>query len=439
MRANQITEKLQKLSKFVIDSDLSSRRGVIKEINGPVIRVIMPKARIGDLCYLMEGEKNVGLAEVVGVNHPYTLLSVLNSTISLSDTVTVLPSYQPLMVKVGHELIGHVLDGFGRIINPIEEFLGEEYPVTTEAPDPMTRDIIKSPLGLGVRALDGLLTCGQGQRVGIFAAAGVGKSTLLSMICRHSAADVVVIGLVGERGREVREFIEETLGLEGMKRAVIVMATSDKNAMERVKCPMVATAIAEYFRDQGLKVLLFVDSVTRFARALREVGLAAGEPASRRGYPVSVFSQLSKLLERTGNSDKGSITAIYTVLVEGDDMNEPVADEVRSILDGHIVLSRDLASAGHFPAVDVLKSSSRVMSNIVIDEHLDASIKFRSLLAKYKEIELLIQLGEYESGTDSEADEAIRLKPQMDDFLKQKVDSASNYNDTVTQLLQTFK
>ena len=438
MSTKNVANRLSKLSRVIIESDLSTVRGIIKQINGPVLKVTMPNTRIGNLCYLMEGDRQIGTAEVVGFDHPNTLLSVLSHDVHLSTYITVVPTDHPMDVKVGDKLIGQILDGFGNPINPDLEISNKRYSVTAKAPDPMSREIITEPIGLGVKAIDGLLTCGKGQRVGIFAAAGVGKSTLLSMICANTEADIIVIGLVGERGREVREFIEHTLGTAGMAKSVVVMATSDKSAMERAKCPQVATSVAEYFRDCGKKVLLFIDSITRYARALREVGLAAGEAPVRRGYPVSVFFELSKLLERTGNSDKGSITALYTVLVEGDDMNEPIADEVRSILDGHLILSRELASAGHYPAIDILKSVSRVMPNIISEEHLQASINLRALLAKYKEIELLIQLGEYEDGSDTKADQAIQMKDMIDDFLKQPIKSKSSYQAAVQYLVDNF-
>ena len=305
-----------------------------------------------------------------------------------------------------------------------------------DPPDPMRRKVIDTPLPMGVRVLDGLLTCGEGQRMGIFAAAGGGKSTLLSMLIRNSAADIKVLALIGERGREVREFIEHDIGEEGLKQSVIVVATSERPAMERLKAAYVATAIAEYFRDRGLKVLLMMDSVTRFARAQREIGLAAGEPPTRRGFPPSVFAALPQLMERAGRSDTGSITALYTVLVEGDDMTEPVADETRSILDGHIILSRQLAQANHYPAVDVLASVSRVMNNIVDEDHLRVAGRIRELLAKYREIELLIKIGEYKQGSDPVADEANRKIDTINGTLTQGLLETSSLDETVQQMRQ---
>jgi type III secretion protein N (ATPase) len=298
----------------------------------------------------------------------------------------------------------------------------------------MQRKLIEKPISMGVRSIDGLLTCGEGQRMGIFAAAGGGKSTLLAKLIRSADVDVTVLALIGERGREVREFIEHDLGEEGMARSVLVVATSDRPAMERAKAAFVATSIAEYFRDQGKRVLLLMDSVTRFARAQREIGLAAGEPPTRRGYPPSVFAALPKLMERAGQSDKGSITALYTVLVEGDDMTEPVADETRSILDGHIILSRKLAAMNHYPAIDVLRSASRVMNQIVDNNHQVSAAHMREMLAKYEEVELLIKIGEYQHGADSRADMAIAQSDDIRAFLRQGTHELSELEETVNQL-----
>ncbi|HRE08559.1 MAG TPA: FliI/YscN family ATPase, partial [Opitutaceae bacterium] len=313
------------------------------------------------------------------------------------------------------------------------------YPVYADPPNAMARDLITQPISLGLRALDGLLTCGEGQRMGIFAAAGGGKSTLLSQIVRNTTADVVVLALIGERGREVREFLERDLGEDGVKRAVTVISTSDRPSMERLKAAYVATAVAEYFRDQGKKVLLLMDSVTRFARALREIGLAAGEPPTRRGFPPSVFATLPRLMERAGCSDKGSITALYTVLVEGDDMTEPVADETRSILDGHIVLSRKLGSANHYPAIDILASVSRLMTAIATPDHQRLAGRVRQLMAKYQEVELLVRIGEYKPGSDAVTDEAIRKIEAINGFLKQGLREKSSFSETLQAMQQLVK
>jgi len=342
-------------------------------------------------------------------------------------------------VSVGPGLLGRVLNGLG---HPIDEAVKGPiaaeayYPAEASPPMPMTRTIISKPIALGVRVLDGLLTCGEGQRMGIFAAAGGGKSTLLAALVRNTEADVVVLALIGERGREVREFIENDLGPEGMSRAVVVVSTSDRPAMERLKAGYVATAVAEYYRDQGKRVLLMMDSVTRFARALREIGLAAGEPPARRGFPPSVFATLPRLMERAGQSDRGSITALYTVLVEGDDMTEPVADEVRSILDGHIILSRKLAAANHYPAIDVLASVSRVMGAVTDREHRAAASRFRELLAKYQEVEMLIRLGEYKPGGDATADEAVAKIEPLRAFLRQGTHERSSFDEARHRLAE---
>ena len=312
------------------------------------------------------------------------------------------------------------------------------YPIYADPPPAMKRKLITKPISLGLRVLDGLITCGQGQRLGIFAAAGGGKSTLLSSIIKGTNADVCVLALIGERGREVREFIERDLGPEGMKRSVLVVSTSDKSSMERLKAAYTATAVAEYFRDQGRNVLLMMDSVTRFGRAQREIGLATGEPPTRRGFPPSVFSTLPKLMERAGNSDKGSITALYTVLVEGDDMTEPIADETRSILDGHIIISRKLASMNHYPAIDVLSSVSRVMNSIVTQEHKNVAQRVREILAKYAEIELLVQLGEYKQGADPEADFALSHIDKINAFLRQGLSEKSTFDETIKALEQVI-
>ncbi|MCK5896745.1 MAG: FliI/YscN family ATPase, partial [Cocleimonas sp.] len=318
-------------------------------------------------------------------------------------------------------------------------FFNESYPVIAPSPSPLERDIINEPMGLGVKAMDGLLTCGVGQRMGVFAGAGVGKSFFMSMLVQHAEVDVNVIALIGERGREVREFIEDALGEEGMKKTVLIVSTSDRPSIERLKAAYVATAVAEYYRDKGQNVLLMMDSLTRFARAQREIGLAAGEAPARRGFPPSVFAELPLLVERAGRSNKGSITAFYTVLVEGDDMSDPIADEIRSLLDGHIVLSRDLASKNHYPAIDILQSLSRVMPAIVHPQHKEAAAKIRSLMAKHKEIEFLVRVGEYQAGVDPEGDEALAKIDAINDFLTQKPDEVWYATDTIPQLMQILQ
>jgi type III secretion protein N (ATPase) len=348
----------------------------------------------------------------------------------------VFPAGAAQSVEVSEELRGRILDGMGRLCDggPPLAKPGVMWPIYNDPPPPMTRQIIDRPLPMRVRVLDGLLTIGEGQRVGVFAAAGVGKSTILSQLVKGAQADVRVIALIGERGREVREFVEHSLGPEGMAQSIVVCATSDRSSLERARAAYLATAIAEYFRDQGQKVLLLMDSVTRFARALREIGLSAGEPPARQGFPPSVFATLPRLLERSGMGARGSITALYTVLVEGDDMTEPIADETRSILDGHIILSRDLAAANHFPAVDVLASASRVMSMIVDPQHLKTAGRLRELMAAYKRSEILIKIGEYKKGADPVIDEALDKWPRIMQFLRQGTREFTSYEDTLSQL-----
>lgn len=420
------------------DTPTLAIKGRVTQVIGTIIKAVVPAVRIGEVCILRQpGEDFEMKAEVVGFLKDAALLTPIGDMYGISATTEVMPTGRTHMVPVGNGLLGRVLDGLGQPMDfeergPLEA--DRFYPVFADAPDPMKRRVIKDPVPLGVRAIDSLLTCGEGQRMGIFAAAGGGKSTLLGMLVKGAEVDVTVVALIGERGREVREFIEHELGEEGRRKAVIVCATSDKSSMERAKAAYVATAIAEYFRDQGKKVLFLMDSVTRFARAQREIGLAAGEPPTRRGYPPSVFATLPKLMERVGMNDKGSITALYTVLVEGDDMTEPIADETRSILDGHIVLSRALASSNHYPAIDVLASASRVQNNVIDKEHKQAAGRMRELMAKYADVELLVKIGEYKSGSDKVADEAIAKIDSIRDFLKQATKEHANMDETIARL-----
>ena len=416
-------------------------RGRVEQVVGTIIRAVVPGVKVGELCILSNPWENFTLkAEVVGFVRNVALLSPLGSCQGVSPATEVIPTGEILSVPVGEELLGRVLDGLGQPMDGGPALkTRHHYPVFAEAPNPMTRKIISRPLTLGLRSLDGMLTCGEGQRMGIFAAAGGGKSTLLSSIIKGCSAEVCVLALIGERGREVREFIEHDLGPEGRKKAVLVVSTSDRSSMERLKAAYTSTAIAEYFRDQGKSVLLMMDSVTRFGRAQREIGLAAGEPPTRRGFPPSVFSELPKLMERAGNSDKGSITALYTVLVEGDDMTEPIADETRSILDGHIVLSRKLAARNHYPAIDVQASVSRVMNAIVSKEHKKAAQRLRQILAKFAEVELLVQIGEYKKGADKEADDALAHIDKVNAFLKQGLDEKSTFEQTLEGLFEAVR
>lgn len=411
-------------------------RGRVDQVVGTIIRAVVPGVKVGELCILKNPWEEFELkAEVVGFLKNVALLSPIGSCQGVSPATEVIPTGEILSVPVGPELLGRVVNGMGEPIDGGPELrCRTHYPIYAPAPNPMTRMIISKPLTLGIRSIDGVLTCGEGQRMGIFAAAGGGKSTLLSTIIKGCTADVCVLALIGERGREVREFIEKDLGPEGRKKAVLVVSTSDRSSMERLKAAYTATAVAEYFRDQGKSVLLMMDSVTRFARAQREIGLAAGEPPTRRGYPPSVFSELPKLMERAGNNDKGSITALYTVLVEGDDMTEPVADETRSILDGHIVLSRKLASKNHYPAIDVQQSVSRVMNSIVTKEHKAAAQRLRRILAQYESVELLLQIGEYKKGADAAADDAIAHIDAVNAFLRQGLAERSTFEETLERL-----
>lgn len=431
---------LDQLGSVVRNARLVEVRGRVLGVTGALIRATAANVRMGDLCLLKNASAQAAasetLAEVVGFDKRTVLLSPLGNTTGIAADTEVIATGHTHEVPVGPQLLGKVLNGLGQPLDGGSLRCSATYPVLADPPGPMQRKIIDTPLQMGLRVLDGFLTCGEGQRMGIFAAAGGGKSTLLSMLIRNSAADIKVLALIGERGREVREFIEQDIGEEGLKQSVIVVATSERPAMERLKAAHVATAIAEYFRDQGQRVLLMMDSVTRFARAQREIGLAAGEPPTRHGFPPSVFAALPQLMERTGQSSRGSITALYTVLVEGDDMTEPIADETRSILDGHIILSRKLAQANHYPAVDVLASVSRVMGNIVEKAHLRAAGRLRELLAKYREIELLIKVGEYQQGSDAASDEAVRKVHEINRILKQGMFEFSAFDETVERLLE---
>ena len=379
------------------------------------------------------------MAEVVGFKDNRVLLMPFESVDGIGPGSLVENTGDVLRVKVGPEILGKVVDGLGRPIDGSEIEHGEAYSVEAPAPDPMTREIIHEVLPLGVKAVDGLITVGKGQRIGIFAGSGVGKSTLLGMFARNTKADINVIALIGERGREVREFIERDMGEEGMKRSVVVVATSDKPALIRNKAAKTATAIAEYFRDQGKDVLLMMDSLTRFSMAQREIGLASGEPPVTRGYPPSVYSEMPKLLERAGTAGQGSITGLYTVLVDGDDFNEPITDTARSILDGHIMLSRKLGHKNHYPAIDILQSISRVMSQIATKEHKQLAGKLKTVMATYNEAEDLINIGAYKSGSNKNIDFAISKIDKVNDFLTQGVDEKYDFEEEMQLLQEIFQ
>nr|WGD58926.1 flagellar protein export ATPase FliI [Bacillus subtilis] len=430
--------KTQSLIDCIEMTDSYKRYGKVKRVIGLMIESKGPASSIGDVCliYAKGQSGKVIKAEVVGfLGRKYFAYALFRGCEHCLISSIVEATGESLRVKVGTGLIGQVIDAFGE---PLDGKLLPKglSPVSTEQspPNPMKRPPIREKMGVGVRSIDSLLTVGKGQRIGIFAGSGVGKSTLMGMIAKQTEADLNVIALVGERGREVREFIEKDLGKEGLKRSIVVVATSDQPALMRLKAAYTATAIAEYFRDKGQNVMFMMDSVTRVAMAQREIGLAAGEPPTTKGYTPSVFAILPRLLERTGANEHGTITAFYTVLVDGDDMNEPIADTVRGILDGHIVLDRALANKGQFPAVNVLKSISRVMSNISTKQHLDAANKFRELLSTYQNSEDLINIGAYKRGSSREIDEAIQFYPQLIQFLKQGTDESALLEESIAVL-----
>lgn len=408
--------------------------GNVTQVIGLTIESQGPPVELGEICHLysLKGDSYIK-AEVVGFKDENVLLMPYGDLQGIGPGSSVVATRAPFIIPVGQSLLGRVLDGLGTPMDGNGEIIPETWiEVSNDPPNPLERQRIRHPLNLGIRAVDGMLTCGQGQRMGIFAGSGVGKSTLLGMIARNSDADVNVIALIGERGREVREFIERDLGKEGLKRSVLVVATSDQPALTRIKGAMVATAIAEYFRDMGKNTMLMMDSLTRLAMAQREVGMAIGEPPVARGYTPSVFAMLPKLLERSGNSSNGSITGLYTVLVDGDDFNEPISDTVRGILDGHIVLSRDLANKNHYPAIDVLASVSRVMPDIVDNKQMDRSNYIKELIATYNESKDLINIGAYKPGTSPEIDESIEKIPEIEKFLQQEVQERSTFKETIS-------
>lgn len=433
-----LQDMLPRLAERLSEARLRPMKGTIRSIRGVLLRASVAGVSIGELCQLRDPSSGRSLAaEVIGFDEDEAILSPIGSMEGLSTRTEITATGETLGVSVG--------DGqLGRVISPMGDFLDgdgipplgvmQRYPLHAEPPAPFSRQLIVNPMSLGVRSIDGLLTLAQGQRMGIFGEPGVGKSSLLASIVRNTDADVIVIGLIGERGREVRELLDVQLDTHARARTVAVVATSDRPAAERVRSAFVATALAEYHRDQGRNVLLLMDSLTRFARAQREIGLAAGEPPTRRGFPPSVFATLPRLMERVGMNDKGSITALYTVLVEGDDMTEPIADETRSILDGHIILSRKLAAANHYPAIDILASVSRVMNVIVTPEHRVAAGRLRELLAKHQDVELLIKVGEYQDGSDPVADEAIAKMDGINAFLRQGIGEHVDFEDTVYDL-----
>lgn len=427
---------IEKYRRVIERSDTIKLNGKVTDVIGLIIISMGPNVSVGEVCTIVDKRgREVCKAEVVGFKEGKVLSIALGEVEKISPSCEIIASGKSFSIGVGEALLGRVIDGLG---NPIdgkgEIIVPSSRNIYREPPNPLTRKRISEPLQTGVRSIDGLLTVGKGQRIGIFAGSGVGKSVTLGMIARNTNADVNVISLVGERGREVREFLEKELGEEGLKRSVVVVATSDKPALIRMKGAYIATTIAEYFRDQGLDVVLMMDSVTRFAQAQREIGLTIGEPPATKGYTPSVFAMLPKLLERTGTGERGSITGLYTVLVDGDDMTEPIADAVRSILDGHIVLSRKLANKGQFPAVDPLQSVSRVMPDIVSSDHRMRAIAFNDILATYKEAEDLINIGAYVKGSNPQIDHALTKIQMLRKFLKQDMFEKAVFEQTIQRL-----
>lgn len=436
MQTRQLDSEIHFWRKKVRRAKLLRSTGKVSKVIGLTVEVKGITAGVGEVCDIyVPGEKEPVSAEVVGFKEDSSLLMPLGELRGICPGCLVVPRGKSLTVRVGDALLGRVLDGLGRPIDGRRLNVWGEYAVNNSPPDPLARKRIKNILTTGIRAIDALLTCGQGQRIGIFSGSGVGKSTLLGMIARYCSADLNVIALIGERGREVLDFIENDLGPEGLARSVVIAATSDQPALIRINGALVATTIAEYFRDRGKNVLLFMDSVTRFAMSQREIGLAIGEPPTTRGYTPSVFSLLPRVLERSGTSKSGSITAFYTVLVEADDMNEPVADTVRGILDGHIVLSRELAARNHYPAIDVLHSVSRLMPDLVPEEHNRAAARLRHLLATYKQAEDLINVGAYSRGSNPEIDAAIKYNDRINGFLRQGVNEKSDFETSVQDIM----
>jgi type III secretion protein N (ATPase) len=441
---DRLASILPQLQEAVRDSAPRMIKGRVRRLLGVIVHATVTDVRVGEICHLIDPiSKNRVLAEVIGLVDDMAVLTPIGELAGLSSRTEVVPTGEELRIPVGPGLLGSVVNALGEPMDGGPWPAGQieaHYRVSAAPPPPLARQLISDPIQLGIRTLDGLLTCARGQRIGIFGQAGSGKSTLLADIVRGTDADVVVIGLIGERGREVREFVDRQIGSEGRRRSVVVAATSDRPAMERVKAAYVATTIAEYFRDRGNHVLLLMDSLTRFARAQREVGLAAGEPATRRGFPPSLFAELPRLLERSGPAvDGGSITGIYTILVEGDIALDPVAEEVQAILDGHLVLSNELAQRNHFPAIDVLRSRSRLMDVVTPPEQRADAARIRTLMARYADIELLVRVGEYKQGSDPLADEAIAKIEGINAFLRQQPTEYASMEETRRQMREIVR
>jgi len=425
----------------LVQANLIAMHGFVQQVVGLVIGADgPPNVAVGELCKIKNSSGRTFFAEVVGFNDKNVMLMSLGDPEGITPGSTVIATGGPLQIPVCPELLGRVIDGLGRPLDERPSVVSSRYyPLMSKTLNPLTRRRIKDVVSVGVRAIDGLLTLGKGPRIGIFAGSGVGKSTLMGTIARNTSADINVIGLIGERGREVKEFIEKDLGPEALKRSVVVAATSDQPALIRIKGALIASAIAEYFRDQGYDVMLMMDSVTRFAMAQREVGLSIGEPPAMKGYTPSVFAMLPKLLERAGTSDRGTITGLYTILVDADDFNEPISDAARGILDGHIILSRALAAQNHYPAIDILPSLSRLMSEIADPEHKASAAKLREVLAVYKDAEDLLNIGAYVAGSNPKIDYARKKIDEVNNLLKQKVDEKINFENIISQLKSIFK
>lgn len=434
---------LPRLQKLVRDSAPRPVKGRVRRLLGVTVHASVPQARLGEICHLVDpATSQTVMAEVIGLADDLAVLTPIGDLTGLSNASEVVPTGAELLVPVGIGLLGRVVNALGDPLDGLPwppDDIDDFYPVMAQPVTPFERPLIDAPIQLGIRALDGLATCARGQRIGIFGEPGSGKSTLLADIVRNTDADAIVVALVGERGREVREFVERQLKPADRERAVVVAATSDRPAIERIKAAHVATTIAEFFRDRGGHVLLLMDSITRFARAQREVGLAAGEPAARRGFPPSLFAALPRLLERAGSTAQGSITAIYTILVEGEISLDPVAEEMQATLDGHVILSNELARRNHFPAIDVLRSRSRLMDAVVSPEHQADAARIRELLARHAEVELLVRVGEYQRGSDAIADEAISKIDRINGFLRQASANGSTIEETRRQMREIVR
>ncbi|HCB11214.1 MAG TPA: hypothetical protein DEO94_03550 [Cyanobacteria bacterium UBA11991] len=431
----------QRVKKKLDETHLYSYRGTVSKLLGLTVEVKLPGLKIGDLCYIETYDGKQKPAEVQAFKGEVAQLALLLDGSGIGQGSLVTSTGKPIIIPVGDFLLGRLIDPMGNPIDgkPLDTTDAQWRPIEGPPPGPFERPIITEIFSTGVRAIDGCMTMGCGQRLGLFAGSGVGKSTLLGMIARNSDADVNVVALIGERGREVKEFVEDALGEYGMSRSVLVCSTGDKPPLIRQKCLLTATAVCEYFRDQGKKVFLMTDTVTRCAMAGREVGLSLGEPPTMKGYPPSIFSWLQKVLERAGNSEKGSITALYTVLMEGDDINDPIVDIVRGIVDGHIFLSRKVAESNHYPAIDVLGSISRLMSSIVTPEHKQAAAKLRTLMSLYRENKDLIDVGMYQQGSNPRLDTAIEMMPKINAFLQQRTDESVTMDGTIQQLVDMMK